>query len=78
MLRYRECSFYHLLGDSNSLIPVGLSLSLLEKVEEKKRVTGKVSETSFACVFIAVIGIGDSNSRINKNLRTISYWGLFV
>lgn len=42
------------------------------------RVTGKVSETSFAHVIIAVIEIDDSNCRINKNLPTISYWRLFV
>lgn len=42
------------------------------------RVTGKVSETSFACVIIAVLEIGNSTCRINKNIPTISYWRLFV
>lgn len=42
------------------------------------RVTGKLSEISFACVIIAVIEIGDSNCRINKTFPTISYWRLFV
>lgn len=77
VLKYIERSIYHLLGGSNSLILVGLSLSAGES-GGAKRVTGKASESSFAHVIIAVTEIDDRSCRINKNVPTISFWELFV
>lgn len=60
VLMYLECSTSHLPGGSNGCIPGGLS-HLGRESEREKRVTGRISETSFACVNIAVIEIADSS-----------------
>lgn len=67
VLMYLECSTSHLSGGSNGCIPVGLShLFFAGQRGREKRVTGRTSETSFACVNIAVIEIGDSSWSIDS------------
>lgn len=66
VLMYLECSTSYLLGGSNGCIPGGLShLFFAGERGREKRVTGRISETSFACVNVAVIEISDNNSRID-------------
>lgn len=67
-LIYLECSTSYLPGGSNGLIPGGLFHHFFvgERGKEK-RMAGRISETSFAYVNIAVIEISDSNAKIDDS-----------